>query len=185
MANPITTTTWNPKTIEYIAQNNTILKSVAASMGISAEALAGAMAKENNPYQLNTTAEAAKDLYALRTIDGGFVGNILWSIRYQLADKLNLIDNAGNFSKMALPVLIDLGPFNLQAATAIRALNEYVQTHPASDPCNLKQYQGDYTKFLATIAGPGSATTGYPVTAEECARVNAVILSMQIQKALT
>lgn len=83
MANPITTTTWNPKTIEYIAQNNTILKSVAASMGISAEALAGAMAKENNPYQLNTTAEAAKDLYALRTIDGGFVGNTLWSIRYQ------------------------------------------------------------------------------------------------------
>ncbi|WP_198017513.1 hypothetical protein [Syntrophorhabdus aromaticivorans] len=36
-----------------------------------------------------------------------------------------------------------------------------------------------------TIAGPGSATAGYPVTAEECARVNAVILSMQIQKALT
>ncbi|NLW34828.1 MAG: hypothetical protein GXY80_05015 [Syntrophorhabdus aromaticivorans] len=189
MAEQIKFTTWDSKTIDFISRNSALIKSVAASKGVSAEALAGVMAKENNPYQLYTTQEQGKDGFVLRSVDGGFVGHQLWSMRYNMVKEFDLIDNAGGswslLKKALFPALLDLGPVNLQAATAIRALNEYVQTHPASDPCNLKQYQGDYTKFLATIAGPGSATTGYPVTAEECARVNAVILSMQIQKALT
>ena len=176
-------TAWEPKTIDCIGQNRSIFKSVAAKMKISAEALAGAMAKENNSYQLNTAMEVFKDTRALKEILGGTVDHAQWSDRYDVAKKLNWIDNASELKKIHNPVLIDLGPFNLQGATAIQALNEYVQANPNSDPYNLKQYQRDYAKFLSTIAGPGAAPREYTVNAEESVRVSAIVWGMQIKKA--
>ncbi len=175
-------TKWEPKTMDCIRQNSSIFKSVAARMGISAEALAGAMAKENNQYQLNTAVEVFKDRWALGTISGEIVDHAQWSAQYDAVKKSNWIDNADRLRKIRNPILVDLGPFNLQGATAIRALIRYIQANPHSDPFDLKQYQGDYAKFLSTIAGPDAAPWN-TLNAEESVRVNAIVWGMQIKQA--
>jgi hypothetical protein len=62
-------------------------------------------------------------------------------------------------SKISYPVLIDIGPGNIQLFTAIRLLNDYNDVYPDSDPLDLKQYNSDYAKLgedLRNIMSPAT-----------------------------
>ncbi len=62
------TTIWEPKTFDCIRQNSSIFKSVAERIGIPPEALAGAMARENNAYNHHRGREIFMDIWALKCV---------------------------------------------------------------------------------------------------------------------
>jgi hypothetical protein len=124
MASPEPPTPWKQETFDFIAQYRDIFQTVAESIPggkVSAEALAGAMAKELDAYLGQPLREQVKDRYAL---------SMLWpslgcEADFACASMTGLTDRANTAWKIVLPVLMDMGPFNTQGATAFRALGKY------------------------------------------------------------
>jgi len=147
-------TPWKQETFNFIAQYKDVINAAAAAIPggkVSGEALAGAMAKELDAYLNQRWREEAKDRYAL---------TMLWPdaecrIESYCTTVTGLIDRASSLSKVALPVLVDMGPFNTQGATALRALEKYLHEHqsPNDDPLDLKKYAGTCRDFLEVLAG--------------------------------
>lgn len=64
------------------------------------------------------------------------------------------------FGKLtAYPVMIDLGPGNIQLYTAINLLEDYNNRYPSSDPLGIKGYAGDYAQLARDLTDTFSPAT--------------------------
>ncbi|WP_261338516.1 hypothetical protein [Rhizobium leguminosarum] len=150
MAEP--TSLFTRETTDFIVRNAFRADAVARTLGLSANAVMGAVANEHD-------TRFNRDL----SFDGrGGVAQGLGDLRVALSsrngiarnyDALNRgVPNLGGF-KFFNPASIDVGPGNIRIATAIDVLNEYFAAHTAAsdDPLNLKQYDGDYYKLAMDL----------------------------------
>ncbi|MEW6532818.1 MAG: hypothetical protein AB1473_18455 [Thermodesulfobacteriota bacterium] len=167
---------WSQQTLDFIQKHRQAIKEVANSGaigGISAAALAGAMAKECNTVLAKLPQETIKDVYAM--INLSFDG--VASLDFSLAQKFGLIDRASVYYKPFLATLMDMGPFNTQGATALRALEKYTRDHPFDDPLDLKEkYSGKPSDFIGAL-------TGLSVSEEESVRVAAAVWGLRMAEA--
>jgi Ca2+-binding RTX toxin-like protein len=171
---------------------------VASTNGlrVSAQLLAGAMAREINPYlsnPANTQGEQAKDLWALTAMPDLEIGGLwlrtngYWESQLDFVKTFGLDDRATIYWKAIFPSLMDMGPSNLQGATALRLFETYLTVHPNDDPLNLKMYADDPQRLLVTISGLTiDAENGqYFSNMEETVRVSACFWALRLEEGLS
>jgi subtilisin-like proprotein convertase family protein len=150
MAEP--TSPFTQETTDFIARNAVEAEAVAKELGLSANALMGAVANEHD-------TRFNQDL-----IFDSRGGTLQWAadaLVAQFADNEDIIDNYNNLKRgIANPggklnnfAMIDVGPGNIRIETAIDVLNDYLVAHPddGDDPLSLKQYRGDYYKLAMAL----------------------------------
>jgi hypothetical protein len=129
------------------------IKDTAAALGVSATAIAGAMAEESNDYWLNLINQSKNyfsDIYA-RVVN--FTSD-MW-----LADYAAVHGDIGYVPSMAEkflhPVYMDLGQGNFKMTTAIRLVQEN-----ASNPnLGLGVYINNYSQLAADLVDPSNGVT--------------------------
>jgi VCBS repeat-containing protein len=161
-------------------QKNAI-KDTASALGISASAIAGAMAEENNDYWQKQTLNDLSDNYALSGADPSALfadanvwGPVIalttyfaqglfgigkrthdqWAADYAAVGR----DNGyapSLMDKILHPVYMDLGYGNFKMSTAIRL----VQENSGAFGLQLEQYTNDYAKLAADLVDPRSDIT--------------------------
>ncbi|TNJ38901.1 Hint domain-containing protein [Phaeobacter sp. B1627] len=129
-----------------------------AGANVSSTALLGAVLNEYNARLNDPAVQNAAD----------------WYSSYRLPTHQEIIENynevaalspteqlaIGKLGKLtSYPVMIDLGPGNVQLFTAIGLLNDYKARYPNSDPLNLKSYENDYSALAADLTDTFSDTT--------------------------
>jgi|GEM_PF-1017012 len=170
-----TYTKWSQQTFDFIQKHSEAIKNVGNSGavgGISAAALAGAMAKECQGVLSNLEGEQRKDFWAMV----GLACHPIIAVNHSVVEALGLVDSANKVWKILFPVLVDMGPFNTQGSTAIRALEKYTREHPSDDPLDLKKYSGNYGDFLWAV-------TGLWGSEDESVRVAAAIWGLRMAEA--
>ncbi|MEW6141450.1 MAG: hypothetical protein AB1733_24775, partial [Thermodesulfobacteriota bacterium] len=155
---------WNEKTFDLIEAYSRVFEDVALALAemapeakISAQALAGAMAKENSAVQRDPEREEWKDNLALSQMMTDW---ICWC-EFYAAKEAGIIDRPLLGAKRlyyvqkGLGVMMDLGPFNTQGAQALRVLEDYLSVYrgTSEDPLGLKPYDGKCTEFLRALSG--------------------------------
>ncbi|MBB3444229.1 hypothetical protein [Rhizobium sp. BK379] len=146
MAEPVSLFTG--ATTDFIVRNAFRADDVSKKLGISANALMGAIANEHDTRfnqdlifdMRGGTIQASADAFL-----AGFFNN------------QDIIDNYNNlkigvtnaFGKFGNPAMMDVGPGNIKIATAIDVLNDYLAAHQglSEDPLNLRQYDRNYYKL--------------------------------------
>jgi len=162
-----TLTPYSPQALAYPDQWRNAIIAAASSLGVSAGAIAGAMAEENHSYLQTKNFQDWLDNYALyQAVSPIFplLPPILiprtdaqWEAEYNRAgqDSDGIAANAAN--KLLFPALIDLGPANFKLTTAIGLINRYSET--GIDPLGLGQYFGHYAKIVEDLVNPTSDLT--------------------------
>ena len=153
---------------------------VAQQLGISAGAIAGAMAEENHAYANNQWLNDRLDLYALSGVSPAqFAVDVTalglpatlgkHALEYMLSTRTHAEfaadyaaaggmadDPYSNVEKVLYPVLVDMGPANIKLATAIRLINKYVSE---SQTLGLDVYATDYAALARDLVNSVSDVT--------------------------
>lgn len=171
---------YGAKALDYIGdpEQKIIINGAASIIGISAAAIAGAMAEENNDYWNKETLNYLSDKYALSGADTSavaadvlllglegalakFAGQTVFGTRTHeqwAADYAAVGDNGyapSLMDKILHPVYMDLGYGNFKMATAIRL----VQDNAGTSGLGLDQYTNNYAKLAADLVNPASDIT--------------------------
>jgi len=109
-------TRWDPKSLAWICCNRELIQGVAEQLGVSAKAIAGIMAKENDSLKKQWQIQILKEHQA-RTL----LSETTESIREEARTNQDVIA-PGPSTKWNNPVLLDIGLANVQIATALRLL---------------------------------------------------------------
>ena len=148
-----TTGKYDATAFAYVAGLSDKIKTAADTLGISAAAIAGAMAEENHDYARKQAINDASDQWALllnNTHDR-------WAADYTaVGGDTGYAPSAAE--KLLHPVYMDLGPANFKMTTAIRLLGEYMINFP-SDPLGLGQYTTGYNLLAIDIVNPVKTVT--------------------------
>lgn len=160
MAEP--TSKFQPETLDYIARNARKVDEVARKLGISPEAIIGAVANEYdtryNPElsfdRRGGTGQALGDFFSRYSIWDGFNDHQDIKDNYEFINRRDqdkkftdiFMDFPGRFAN---PAMVDVGPGNIRIATAIDLLNQYAARYPDenNDPLGIKKYMGNYDKL--------------------------------------
>jgi hypothetical protein len=165
--------TYKDEVFDYIRARREDIKNAADAVGISAGAIAGAMAEENHAYDY---LDYVLDLYTKSAIDPVIAAATLpaamasgpaglaaweaanavalttttrshedWVTEYE-AFKANNWE-ASKINKILHPVLMDVGPANFKVATAIRLVNTY------ADEFGFQEYRDDYALLVNDLMG--------------------------------
>ncbi|MEZ5538785.1 MAG: hypothetical protein R3E63_02255 [Pseudomonadales bacterium] len=135
--------------INYISNSfsdgETVL-SIAEDYSVSATAIAGAMAREYNRYDL---VDAAADTYVLN--------NPLWGTHQYWLDNYTSVGGDNGYipsitDKATNGCYNDIGYGNIKMATAIRLIRSYVSQHSGDDPLNLLRAERDYSQHYEFLA---------------------------------
>ncbi|MEN6587219.1 MAG: calcium-binding protein, partial [Sulfuricella sp.] len=153
---------------------------VAQLLGVSAGAIAGAMAEENHAYANSKFLNDSLDKYALSgvspvqfAVDVATLGLPVTlgkhAVEYQLSTRTHaefaadyavaggMADEPySDVEKVLHPVLVDMGPANIKLATAIRLINKYVSE---SQTLGLDVYATDYAALARDLVSPLSDVT--------------------------
>lgn len=173
---------YNESALQYISERSSDVIETARILGISAGAIAGAMAEENTAYD---NYDYALDLYAKSDIDpvvasvtlpvalaGGPVTVAAWLTLYAAElfgttrtheEWQALYEKAKSFTgipskedKILNPALIDSGPANFKIATAIDMVLENADTYPS---LGLGEYKEHFDVLVADLLDPTSDLT--------------------------
>ncbi len=122
--------------------------------GSSIAALGAILEEYNDRYETlpDVLTQAFADYWA--TAHSNNHQEILQNFEYAQAQGAEWRLSLGTAGKLLNPVMIDVGPGNIQIYTAINLLNEYVQKYPNSDPLGLKQYNSNYSELASALANP-------------------------------
>lgn len=153
------------------------IKNVANSLGISAGAIAGAMAEENNDYWKKELANYWSDKYALSAIDpvtaidvvaklgitpglASLISEALGTRTHeQWAADYAAVGDTGykpsEMDKLLHPVYMDIGYGNFKISTAIRMVQDY----GTFSGLGLEGYVNDYAQLAADLFNPASDLT--------------------------
>ncbi|NKI93735.1 calcium-binding protein [Rhizobacter sp. SG703] len=120
------------------------------SLGVSPEAIAGALAEEAFSYfeyplgSMDYIRDRFLDERALEQSDA--------DLRSSYADAVaaGIIDEKTAFNTVLYQVMADVGPGNIRIAVAIRVLEAYLAENP-SDPLGLKAYANDYHALVVGL----------------------------------
>ncbi|MGR9225381.1 beta strand repeat-containing protein [Rhizobium leguminosarum] len=132
-------------TTNFIQQNAFRAETIAKGLGISVNALMGAVANEldtrYNPDLAFGSRGGASQSFGDRWL--AYHGTNERIAQNYNALKRGAPNLGGKLTNLAS---IDVGPGNIKIATAIDVLNDYLAAHQAAsdDPLNLKQYDGKY-----------------------------------------
>jgi len=125
---------------------------IAAKLELRPEAIYGAMVEENHGYRQGFLKNWLGDGW---TLSHALTHDFMVA-DYRRAQQAGKLDRHSTWDKIN-PVLNDIGPFNFKLATAMRLLQNYLDTTPAdSDPLELRRYAGNYPQ-LATDLAAGDA----------------------------
>lgn len=139
-------------TRRFITQHAETARRVADKLGVSRNAVVGAVANEHD-------TRFNPDL-TLGTRGGPYqAGGDWWvsdSTHQELADNYNAL-KAGNPNfgeKFGNPAMVDVGPGNIKIETAIDLLQEYHAEHATSgdDPLDLEKYVGHYDTMVKDLS---------------------------------
>jgi hypothetical protein len=184
-----TNETYSSDAVEYITQQEGFITEASAVAGVSAGAIAGAMAEENAAYDwkdqildryavlaigqdlgltpldliklaLNQGFEQANE-WLLTYLPSVATGNSheLWLADYEVVEQAVDV-NPGILDKLRHPTLIDAGHGNIKIATAIRLVNKYANDYPELGSLGFHRQAG----------GPGSQAQGQPDQISRCVR---------------
>jgi len=173
--------TYGTSALGYIRAQAKSINDAANMIGISAGAIAGAMAEENHAYGYS---DKVLDLYARSGIDptaaavtlvaaiaAGPAGLAAWEAANLVAltttrrthvewkagyEDAQSIDNPGKVDKILHPVLIDAGFANFKISTAINLVIEYADDYPE---LGLDKYLNDYALLVEHLMLEGSPLT--------------------------
>ena len=145
--------TYKASAIQLLSKESSNIKDIAVILNISAAAIGGALAEENNAYGIGDklldfyadngipTTYALKALLTYNPIDADdslvqILLDILtesshdkWLDDYNYAESFSGIP--GKMDKLLHPALIDIGPGNFKIQTAISMLIKYANQYPA------------------------------------------------------
>lgn len=167
--------------IAYVGQFAETINEVAAQLGISAGAVAGAMAEERQAYDsmdstLDKYAQSGFDPNeALATLpealEGGGAGVLVWAGTHaaQLVTTRTheqwqalfgaaqmFVGKPSNIDKVLNPALIDVGLGNFKISTAIDIIVKYASKYPSLD---LTKYLTHYDSLVADLIDDRSGLT--------------------------
>ena len=169
-------TPWSERTLRWICCDKDIIKSVANTLGVPAEAIAGIMAKENTAYLHDYAGNAALDGWLETVALWPGTTNQWWHDHAVAAEQLDmqgLLDKIKN--KTINPAAIDAGPANMQVGTAILLLERYPER---AVRLGLGTYLNDYDKLVRDL-------TGRPPHCEDAAtRLTVALYGLMIKEAL-
>ena len=169
-------TPWSERTLRWICCDKDIIKSVANTLGVPAEAIAGIMAKENTAYLHDYAGNAALDGWLETVALWPGTTNQWWHDHAVAAEQLDmqgLLDKIKN--KTINPAAIDTGPANMQVGTAILLLERYPER---AVRLGLGTYLNDYDKLVRDL-------TGRPPHCEDAAtRLTVALYGLVIKEAL-
>ncbi|MBZ0093103.1 MAG: hypothetical protein K8F27_12905, partial [Sulfuricellaceae bacterium] len=176
---------YDARAFGYIAEPNIIQPAIlnaAQSLGISAAAIAGAMAEENHAYLQEETLQKGLDFYAKSNASPqAFLSDVTqyglvfalaklpvnfalgnrshaeWAADYA-AIQSTADDPHGLTDKLLHPSLIDLGPANFKMATAIRLLNDPKRQADVT-ALGLDSYKTHYDLLAADLIDPQNGLT--------------------------
>ena len=179
-----TNQTYRSEALRYIEDQAIQINRAAGNIGVSAGAIAGAMAEESHSYFDNTWLQDALDRYALSGISpsvasvslvtaltAGPAATYAWMVGATIlppetrrtqaeweADyaAVSADQNPTLLDKVLHPVLIDAGRGNVKIATAITLVNKYAAQYSA---LGLTQYLGDYPQLVKDLIDPASDLT--------------------------
>ncbi|MEJ2426217.1 MAG: hypothetical protein P8101_17505 [Candidatus Thiodiazotropha sp.] len=174
--NSTQTEVYKPEAFGYINLNIRNIADAANKIGISAGAIAGAMAEENDDYDWG---DQLRDQYAvlaimsrygdeeknefLAALEQGdeqaqawldshepseYSSAITHSLWEEDYEEVNADDKPGALDKLLHPTLMDVGPGNFKIATAIRLVNEYSTKYPN---LGLDKYLNDYGQLVTDL----------------------------------
>jgi len=133
--------------LKYVADFKDQIKQYAAAMGVSATAVAAAIAKENSSYNEAKFVHDRLDGYAAFRLDSHAA--VLENVAYAQALGWNEAQ-VNIFQKLGNPAVMDMGLANIKVTTAIYLLEEYFAAHP-SDPLVLSAYRNSYQQVVADL----------------------------------
>ncbi|WP_215781980.1 KTSC domain-containing protein [Paludibacterium sp. B53371] len=145
-------TLYDQAAMDFVDTFNAPIRRAATILGITPEALFGALVEENHAYRQDSLKNYLGDQWTR------FSGRNHWLLKqsYALAKQQDKLDRHSTWDKFN-PVLNDIGPFNIKLGTAIRLLEDYARaTPPGQDPLQVRHYLEDY-KVLADALFDGSA----------------------------
>ncbi len=177
-----TNETYSDESLDYITGFESIINNISTILGVSAGAIAGAIAEENTAYSYG---DQALDLYAKSSIDADEVAEGLltaiaegpaavsiwvaentvqllgttrtheeWFADYQAVKDLSGVP--GRLDKLLHPALIDVAPANFKISTAINLITKYASEYPT---LGLNQYTNDYAKLVNDLIDEQSPLT--------------------------
>lgn len=152
--------------LDYVADLLQGIDVTAATVGVSSLAIAGALAEENNDYDLR---DWGLDLYAQYNVDASLIfTKILLPFmplpssihkrthdeikasydalsERQIADYISGKERTGAIDKLTNPVLVDIGPANFKVLAAIHLVRKYADDFPS---LGLDVYLDHYDKLV-------------------------------------
>jgi len=169
---------WDKEVFDTLNLYEDVIRDVAKHFdGISAEALAGAMAKELHSYLNRKELDDLFDKYTGKRLQKALVCDC--PTEYQFLKENDLIDRAWGLLKAVFPLMADVGRFNTQLATAKRAVDRYGMTYDTEviDPLDLKDYVGrdNCEKLFKGLTGKDGM--------KEAVRLAATIWGLRMKKA--
>ncbi|MGZ5007343.1 MAG: calcium-binding protein [Methylobacter sp.] len=158
------------------------INDAASALGVSASAIAGAMAEENNDYWQKQTLNDLSDNYALSSADPSAIfadanvwGPVIALTTYfaqglfgigkrthdQWAADYAAVGGDNGYApslmdKILHPVYMDLGYGNFKMSTAIRLVQQYAGTY---QNLGLSEYINNYAQLAADLANPTKNVT--------------------------
>ncbi len=150
-------TTFGDGAFTYIGDHEQAINDYASSLGLSATAIAGAMAKERDAYARHPD----RNLWFDQRAQGNLFSHDVIVNQLSLVQGLGIADSSNLASKFLFSVLVDVGYGNFKFSTAIRLLEKYNTVwYPTSDPLDLKQlYNNDYRRLLTDLLNEDSPAT--------------------------
>ncbi|WP_301101451.1 hypothetical protein, partial [Propionivibrio sp.] len=136
----------------WVTSEKSTIQQVANTLGVSAMAIAGLMAKERTAYD-----ESFAKLIVNSIQDSLIPTMTDIEIRadYRMVNALGWANDKVGASKAVFSTLNDIGYANIKLQTAIRVLEDYKQNYidKGSDPLALSSYASDYGKLARDLAG--------------------------------
>ncbi len=159
--NSATNQTYDPYAFDWIKtteQKNAILYT-ASKLGVSAGAIAGAMAEECTSVRADLVKQTMLDDYALKHLGYGSPRTHQeFKDDYEWVKVHNGLDEGGKAYKLAHPVQIDMGQGNFRLSTAITLLLSYLKDQP-TDPLGLNKYANAYDTLAYDLVDKTSDAT--------------------------
>lgn len=145
----MTDKTYRQEDTEYVYNRIEEIKDYAATMGVSATAVAAAIIKENNAYNASPYLNKALDNFAQLNLGSNTAVRdsiAAWKGSYWNANDAK----PGIVQKADYPVLIDMGIANIKLTTAVQLLDDYFVKYP-NDPLNLSGYKNNAQNVVTDL----------------------------------
>ena len=170
-------TPYRQATLDWICCNKDYIKQIASSLDVPAEAIAGLMAKENNSFMNHVGIAVWAENLATSLLT--------WSNEaiYQAYNDHKDDIGPGKITKVLNPILIDIGPANIQTCTAIRLINDYMTNYP-NDPYGLKEYNENPRLMVATLTDWLNTGKDPAQCQDAAARLSTVLTGLMVKEAL-